>query len=78
MALDCNATFPLQVHVVKYLSLKIFRGYCAGKLKQAVGKCALAMVNMCDYTEVTDIFHAAKLQKIIQILTITRNKSHTQ
>ena len=49
MALDCDTTLSLQVHVVEHLVLHLVPCHCLGVLEQAVGKCALAVINVSDY-----------------------------
>jgi hypothetical protein len=55
MALNGNAAFALQVHVVKHLSLSHLDGL--GALEESVGKRRFAVVNMCDNTEIPNMFH---------------------
>jgi hypothetical protein len=57
VALDCNASLPLKIHVVENLVLEIARINGPCHLKESVGKSALAMVYMCDYAEVTYVVH---------------------
>jgi hypothetical protein len=55
MALDGNATFLLQIHVVEHLPFGDLDGIRA--LQQPVGDCRLAMVDVCDDTEISNIIH---------------------
>ena len=45
VALDGYAALAFQIHVVEHLPFGYLDGLCL--LQQAVGKCALAVVNMC-------------------------------
>ncbi len=71
VALDGDAAFALEVHVVEYLGLHVFLADCVGIFEQTVGQCALAVVNVGYYAKIADIFHSvckafqsAKLRKI--------------
>jgi hypothetical protein len=57
MAFNGNASLPFKIHVIKHLVLKFTfsNGFCF--LKKPVGQGALAMINMCDDTEVPDVIH---------------------
>ena len=57
MALNGDATFAFQVHIVQHLVLHFLVAHSFGVLKQAVGKRALAVVDMCYYAEIPNIFH---------------------
>ena len=56
LRLDGNAALALQLHIIKHLFLHFARRQTAGQLYQPVGKCRLAVVNMCDNREITDVF----------------------
>ena len=51
--LDGYAALAFKVHVVKDLILHVALGNGAGRLKQAVGKRAFAVVNMCYYRKIS-------------------------
>ena len=57
VALDRNAPFAFQIHVVEHLSLHVLGVYRARAFQQSVGKRALAMVDMCDDAEIAYILH---------------------
>ena len=65
VALDGNAALAFQVHVVEHLILEIAVAHGLGILQQTVGQRALAVINMRNNTEISNIFHkAAKIRKI--------------
>src|SRR5581483_5010538 len=55
MGLDGDAAFALQVHGVKDLGLHLARGKGSGKFEQPVGQGGLAVVDMRDDGEITDV-----------------------
>ena len=57
MALDCNASFSLQFHIIKNLIMEFTFRNCICLFKKSVGQGTFAMVNMSDDTEITDIVH---------------------
>jgi hypothetical protein len=57
VALDGDATFSFQIHVVQYLILQVAVGDGLGMLQQTVGESALAVVYVRYYAEVANIFH---------------------
>ena len=57
VALDGDASFPLQIHAVEHLCLQVFSFYRFGKLQQSVGKGALAMVNVGNDAKVAYLIH---------------------
>lgn len=61
MALNGNAFFPFQVHIVQHLRLHIPVANGMGKLQQPVGQGTLSMVNMGDDAKITDVLHCALL-----------------
>jgi hypothetical protein len=63
IAFDGNAAFPLNIHIVQNLILKISFVTDAGKLNQAVGKRGFAVVNMSNDAEVSNIFHSSQNNK---------------
>ena len=52
---NCNTSLALQIHIVKHLTFSHLNGFCA--LQQSIGKCRLTVINMCYYTEISDILH---------------------
>ena len=52
---DGNASLPLQIHRVEELLLHLAVGNCAGALDQAVGQRTLAVIDMSDYAEVSNV-----------------------
>ena len=57
MALDGDATFPLQVHIIQQLFLHIAVGYGIGSFQQPIGKGALTMIYMGDYAKISYLLH---------------------
>ena len=57
MALDCDATLALQIHVVEYLRLEVFTLHCIGVFQQAVCESTFSVVDMCYYAEIAYILH---------------------
>lgn len=57
IAFDGNAPFPLDIHVVQQLVLKVSFIADTGELDQPVGQCGLAVIDVCNDTEISDIFH---------------------
>ena len=55
MGLDRDAALALQIHRIQHLRLHLARGHGAGQLKQPVGQRGLAMVDMRDDREVSDV-----------------------
>ena len=55
LAFDGDAAFALDVHAVKQLSLHIAMRHGAGHLQNAVGERGLAMVDMGDDAEISDM-----------------------
>ena len=55
LRLDRDAAFPLQVHAVEDLRLHFPGGQSAGQLDQAVGQRRLAMIDMRNDAEITDV-----------------------
>ena len=53
MALDRNATLPLQVHGIQVLLGQHTLGNCRRRLQQTIGKGRLSMIHMSDDAEVT-------------------------
>ena len=57
MAFDCNASFFFQVHIVQNLSFHVSLGHRIGKFQQPVCQSTLSVVDMCNYTEVSNVSH---------------------
>ena len=57
VALDGNALFPFKVHRIQHLILHFPRVQSIRDFKHPVGERALSVVDVCDYAEVTYIFH---------------------
>ena len=55
MALDGDASLLFKVHIIEHLAFCHFNGLSI--FKQAVGQGRLAMVNMCNNAEITDVLH---------------------
>ena len=55
MALDCNATFLLQIHIIQHLSFSNLDGI--GLLQETVSNGRFTVVNMSYYTEISDVVH---------------------
>ena len=59
--LDGNPLLALQIHTIQQLLLHIPLGHGACQLHHAVGQGALAVVDMGDDAEITDMFHTLAL-----------------
>jgi hypothetical protein len=57
VALDGDALFTFQVHIIEYLRLHIPAGYGFGKLQKAVGQGTFTVVYMGDDTEIANVLH---------------------
>ena len=55
VALDGNAAFLLQIHIIKHLSLRNLDG--VGVLQKTVGKCTLTVVDVGNDAEVSYMLH---------------------
>jgi len=55
MALDGDAPFPFQIHIVEHLPFRHLYG--VGILKQSVGDGRLTVVNVGDDAEISNILH---------------------
>lgn len=62
VGLDRNALFTLQVHIIEHLRLHLAVGEGTGELQKTVGQGALAVVNMSDNAEISNVVHALHLQ----------------
>ena len=61
MTLNRDTALPLQIHIVEGLRFQIpIRNRLRG-LEQTIRKGAFPVVDMCNYTKITDILHAAKI-----------------
>jgi hypothetical protein len=61
VALDGNAPFALEVHVVERLFLKFAGVDRSGHLEQSISEGTLPMINMGDDAEVSYVLHGAKV-----------------
>ena len=59
VALDRDALFAFQFHVVEYLRLQFALGYGVGRFQEAVGEGALAVVDVGYDTEISDVLHGS-------------------
>jgi len=57
VAFDGNAALAFQLHVIQGLILHIPHRNGIRKLQKPVGQGAFPVVNVCNYTEISDIFH---------------------
>jgi hypothetical protein len=57
VTLDGDATLSLQIHIIQNLSLHILAGHSVSDFQQAVGECALAVVDVRHNAEVAYCFH---------------------
>ena len=57
MALDCDATLTLKIHIIQHLSLHILTFHRFGVFQQTVGQGTLSMINMGNNTKIADILH---------------------
>ena len=58
---NCNASLPLQIHLVHHLFLHVPELDCIGYLQQTVGQGGLPMVNMGYDTKVTKMVHTGNM-----------------
>ncbi len=65
VAFNGDASLALQLHIVEHLCLKVFTFYCFGYFEQTVGQRAFAVVDVCYNAKITNVFHIAKVEKII-------------
>ncbi len=64
VALDGDALLLLQIHRIQHLSLHLAAGYRIRCLQHPVRKRGFAVIYMCNYAKVPDIFHRdAKITK---------------
>ena len=64
--LDGDAPFPLNVHVVQELLLHIPEGHGAGLLQDAVSQGGLAVVDVGDDAEVSDVILFISQRKVLR------------
>ena len=57
VALDGDALFPLQIHIVQHLIFHLSCTQCLGKFNEPVGKGTLSVVYMSNYAEIPYVFH---------------------
>ena len=57
MTFDGYAALTLQIHIIEHLSLQVLAFNGIGILQQTVGQSAFPMIDMCYYTEISDILH---------------------
>ena len=55
---DRNPSLPFQIHIVQQLILLFSGSYCSGKVQQAIGKGAFAMVDVGDDAKIPNVFHS--------------------
>ena len=55
MTLDGNTSFLFEVHIIQHLTFSHLDSLSI--LQQTIGQSRLTMVNMCNNTKVTDMFH---------------------
>ena len=66
IAFDGDAAFPLNIHIIKNLILKIPFIADTCELNQTVGKRGFSVINMGYYAEVSYVFHNTLLKKALQ------------
>jgi hypothetical protein len=59
VALDGDSAFTFQIHIIQHLPFSDLNG--VGTLQQTVGQGTLSVVDMSDDTEVSYMFHGAKV-----------------
>jgi hypothetical protein len=57
VAFDGDPLLPFEVHIIQHLVHHISFADGIGGLKQSVGQCTFAVVDMRDDAEITDMFH---------------------
>ena len=62
VALDGDAFFTLQVHIIEHLSFHIALAQRLREFQQAIGQSAFTVVYMSDYAEVSYAVHCHRLQ----------------
>ena len=63
VALDGDAAFPLDVHRIEHLIVKLTLGDTIARLNQSIGQRRLAVVDMGDDAEVPDVFHGYRSER---------------
>ena len=76
LCFDCNATFSLQIHIIKYLCLHLTARQKAGHFNDAVCQCGFAMVNMCYNTKISDILLIYTCHNSISLFLNLHSKWH--
>jgi hypothetical protein len=66
VALDGDAPFPFQIHVVEQLRLHVPFSDGIGKLEKAVCQRAFTVINMGDYAKIPDVLHSV-IQYLVKI-----------
>ena len=57
MALDGDAPFPLQIHIVQGLRLQVPVSHSSCNLQESIRQGAFAVINVGDDAEIPDLFH---------------------
>ena len=73
IALDRDAPFTLDVHRVEHLFVKITLRDTATGLNESVGQSRLAMINMGDDAEVSNVLHSGSFNRKQQARPTGRN-----
>ena len=68
LALDGDAPFTLQVHVVQVLGLHVTIGDGAGHVQEAIGQGALSVVDVGDDAEVADVLHGCSAGRTMPVM----------
>jgi hypothetical protein len=58
VALDGDAPFSLQIHVIQRLLLQLAVRDGAGGVQEPIGQRAFAVVDVCNDAEIADVVHA--------------------
>jgi hypothetical protein len=61
VALDSDAPFLFQIHVIEDLRLHFALADGVGVFKQTIGKCTFTVVDVCDDAKIPDVLHDAFL-----------------
>ena len=69
MALDGDASFPFQIHIIQGLGLQIPVIHCPGNLQEPIRQGAFTVINVGDDAEIPDMFHGyAKVSQLDPVL----------
>ncbi len=60
VALDCDALFFLQIHIIKDLIFHLSFSQGAGQFQKTVGQSTLAVIDVSDDTEIPYVLHTDK------------------